>query len=82
MQRRDSGPITWYCTQLRPGIVASFRRWNIVIISVLLFLVAGLTVAAIVSGFERAATVTKHPSRMDHHKAAVRTVIGAEANHA
>jgi hypothetical protein len=82
MQRRDSGPILWYATQLRPGIVASFRRWNIVIIAVLLFLCVGLTVAAIVSGIERAATANKHPERMNHHKASVVFVGGPEGNRA
>jgi hypothetical protein len=81
MQRRDSGPILWYATQLRPGIVASFRRWNIVIISVLLFLCMGLTVAAIVTGIERAATASKHPETIGHHKAAVTFVGGSEAGH-
>jgi hypothetical protein len=75
MRRSDSGPIIWYPAQLRPGIVTSFRRWNIVIISILLFLVIGLTIAAIISGIERAASASKHPSRMDHHKASISLVV-------
>ena len=66
MRRTNDGPVLWSPTQLRPGIVASFRRWNTVIISVLVFFVLGVFVAAIGPGLEgRATAASKVPLKID-----------------
>ena len=48
MRRNDFSPILWMPTQPRPGFAASFRRSNIVIISILAFLVLGFLIAGAV----------------------------------
>jgi hypothetical protein len=59
MRKTNSDPVVWFPTQLPPGFVASFRRWNIVITCILLFMVLGLTVAGIVTGLEGRTTTAK-----------------------
>ena len=72
MRRTNVGPVVWSPTQLRPGIVASFRRWNTVIIAVLVFVVIGVFVAAIGPGLEgRATAANKVPLKIDKDPAPV-----------
>ena len=59
MRKTHSDPVVWFPTQLPPGFVASFRRWNIVITSILLFMVLGLALAGIVAGLEGRTTTAK-----------------------
>jgi hypothetical protein len=59
MRKTNSDPVVWFPTQLPPRFVASFRRWNIVITCILLFMVLGLTVAGIVTGLENRTTTAK-----------------------
>lgn len=66
MRRANVDPVVWSPTQLRPGVVASFRRWNAVIIAVLVFLVLGVFVAAIGPRLEaRATAASKVPLKID-----------------
>ena len=48
MLRDDRDPARYYFIPVRPGSVASFKRWNMVIISILAALVLGVLVAAVV----------------------------------
>jgi hypothetical protein len=47
MQHRNSDPQPWFIVPVKPGADAKFRRWNLVIISILAALVLGLFLAAI-----------------------------------
>ncbi|HEY1482949.1 MAG TPA: hypothetical protein VGF19_09510 [Candidatus Acidoferrum sp.] len=70
MRKTNSDPAVWFPTQLPPGFVASFRRWNIVITCILLFMVLGLTVAGIVTGLEaRTTTAQKAPVKHESNSA-------------
>jgi hypothetical protein len=70
MRKTHSDPVVWFPTQLPPGFVASFRRWNIVITSILLFMVLGLALAGIVAGLEgRTTTAKKAPTKHESNSA-------------
>jgi hypothetical protein len=47
MHHLDDQPVRWCPTQVPRGFTASFRRWNIVTIAILAFLVIGFLVASI-----------------------------------
>jgi hypothetical protein len=46
MRRTDFDPPRWYFVQVPPDVVAGFRRWNVVMIAILAFIVLGLLVVA------------------------------------
>ena len=46
MQNWNSDP--WYIVPVKPGADATFRRWNVVIISILAVLVLGISLALII----------------------------------
>ena len=46
MRRSNDGPLQWCLTPPAPGTVARSRRWNLVLIAILGFLVLGVFVAA------------------------------------
>lgn len=46
MRRGEYGPPQWSLASPAPGAVAKFRRWNAVLIPILVFLVLGAFVAA------------------------------------
>jgi len=48
MQYRKFDPQPWYLIPVEPGAEASFRRWNLVIITILAALVLALFVSAVV----------------------------------
>lgn len=45
-RRRNYGPVEWSLASPAPGVAARFRRWNLVLIALLAFLVLGAFVAA------------------------------------
>jgi hypothetical protein len=52
MRSTNSNHEKWYLVPMEPGMNATFRRWNIVIITILAFLVFGIFVAGIVPRLE------------------------------
>jgi serine protease Do len=56
MRRNDSGPSRWTPSWVPPKLAAGFRRWNMVIIAVIAFVVLGAFVATAVPGLERRAS--------------------------
>jgi hypothetical protein len=46
MRRMNCDPPRWHFVQVPPDVVARFRRWNVVMIAILAFIVLGLIVAA------------------------------------
>jgi len=46
MRRSVYGPVQWSLASPAPGTAARFRRWNLVLIAILVFLVLGVFVAA------------------------------------
>jgi hypothetical protein len=46
MRRTNFDPQRWHFAQVPPDVVARFRRWNVVMIAILAFIVLGLIVAA------------------------------------
>src|SRR5215813_15440994 len=46
MRRSEYGPVQWSLASPAPGTAAGFRRWNLVLIAILVFLVLGVFVAA------------------------------------
>lgn len=46
MRRSEYGPLQWSLVSTAPGIPAGFRRWNIILIAILAFLVLGVFVVA------------------------------------
>jgi hypothetical protein len=46
MRRSNYGPLEWSLAPPAPGTAAKFRRWNIVLIAILAFLVLGVFVVA------------------------------------
>jgi len=65
MLHRNSDPEPWYIIPVKPGAEESFRRWNLVIISILAALVLGFLLAAVVP--QTPGNVThKVPSKLEH----------------
>src|SRR5246127_4943904 len=50
MRRSNSEPLRWHFAPVKPGMEASFRRWNIGLISMLTFIVLGVFIIAVVPG--------------------------------
>ena len=46
IRRSSYGPPQWRLASPAPGTAARFRRWNMVLIAILIFLVLGVFVAA------------------------------------
>ena len=46
MRRSEYGPLEWSLASPTPGTAARFRRWNIVLIAILVFVVLGEFVVA------------------------------------
>ena len=46
MRRSNYGPLQWYLAAPAPGTAARSRRWNLVLIAILAFLVLGVFVVA------------------------------------
>ena len=46
MRRSGYGPLQWSLASPAPGTAAKFRRWNVVLIAILAFLVLGVFVVA------------------------------------
>jgi hypothetical protein len=56
MRRSNYGPLDWSLASPAPGTGAKFRRWNIVLIAILAFLVLGVFVLAEAPNTERNAS--------------------------
>ena len=72
--RRSNDPETNFCHLLpaKPGIEASFRRWNLIVISFLAFLVVGVFVAGISADLGHAGSSSaKVPLKIDKDPAPV-----------
>jgi hypothetical protein len=70
MRSRNSDLPTWHFVPVQPGIEASFRRWNVVIIVFLAMLVLGLFTLALVPQARTAVSVaSKVPVKMDRDPA-------------
>jgi hypothetical protein len=52
MRSTNPDPERWNLISPEPNTNSSFRRWDIVIISFLIFLVVGVFVAAVATGLE------------------------------
>lgn len=60
----DSRP--WFLTAAKPGMEVSFRRWNLIVISFLAFLVVGVFIAGLAPPLSHAVPATsKVPLRVD-----------------
>ena len=46
IHRSAYGPLEWSLAPPKPGTAATFRRWNVVLIAILVFLVLGVFVTA------------------------------------
>lgn len=68
MQYRNIDREPWYIVPVKPGAEASFRRWNLVIITILAALVLALFVATVVPQTTGSAA---HQAPAKIHKAAV-----------
>jgi len=73
MQHYDSDPQPWYITPVTPGADARFRRWNLVIISILAAIFLGLFVALAIPQTNGSA-VHQAPRTLHAHPAAI--VVG------
>jgi serine protease Do len=72
MRNTNSSPERWNLIAPEPGSDASFRRWNIAIISFLAFFVIGVFVSAIATGLElNMSAADKVPLRIDKDPAPV-----------
>jgi serine protease Do len=72
MRSTDSDPQSWHLIPVEPGNKASFRRWNVIIISFLAFVVLGIFVAGIPDGFElNLSAADKVPLKIDKDPAPV-----------
>jgi hypothetical protein len=72
MRSRNSDLPTWHFVPVQPGIEASFRRWNVVIIVFLAMLVLGLFTLALVPQAGTAASLaSKVPVKMDRDPAPI-----------
>ena len=69
MQKTDFESPRWYFVQVPADVVASFRRWNVVIIAILAFIILGLLVIAIVPqpGHNTTATSTARFTNHTQH---------------
>jgi serine protease Do len=75
MRSKDSDLPQWHFLPVKPGVEASFRRWNVVIIFVLAMLVLGLfTLALVPQAGTAASAVSKVPVKMDRDPAPVNLV--------
>jgi len=72
IHRSDYGPLRWSLVPPKPGTAARFRRWNIVLIAILIFLVLG---AFVVAKAPRTAANTNAPAGDN-----VRPVVVQHAN--
>ncbi|MGB7513161.1 MAG: hypothetical protein WBW90_03320 [Candidatus Acidiferrum sp.] len=48
MRKTDFDSPRWYFVQVPADVVSGFRRWNVIMIAILAFLILGLLVIAIV----------------------------------
>lgn len=67
MQNRNSDRQPWYIIPVKPGADATFRRWNLVVITILAALVLALFITAIVP---RTTGSAAHHAPAKIHKAA------------
>jgi hypothetical protein len=70
LRRSNYGPVQWSLASPAPGTAARFRRWNIVLIAILAFLVLGVFVAA------------EAPRTTNTSNATLRDSAGSSAQHA
>ena len=72
MRNSESNPGRWYFVPVKPEIIASLRRWNIVVIMILAMLVAGMfMVAAVPHGELSRSSAGKIPLKIDASPAAI-----------
>jgi serine protease Do len=72
MRSKDSDLPQWHFLPVKPGVEASFRRWNVVIIFFLAMLVLGLfTLALVPQAGTAASAVSKVPVKTDRDPAPV-----------
>jgi len=72
MKSTEPGPSLWHFVPASPGVVAAFRRWNIVIFSALGLLVLGLLFTGLVPGAgSRSFAANKVPLKIDKDPAPV-----------
>src|ERR1700739_728056 len=66
MRGNNSEPLLWHFVSVKPGMEASFRRWNIGLISMLIFIVLGVFTIAVVPGTANSPSPTnKVPLKID-----------------
>jgi hypothetical protein len=65
MQHWDSDPPPWHIVPVKPGDEAGFRRWNIVVISILAALVLAVFLSVVVPQTPRSIS-HKAPSKVHH----------------
>lgn len=63
----DFEPNFWHLLAAEPGIEASFKRWNLIVITVLVFLVLGVFVAGLGSEVLTSPTASSAPSQVTQH---------------
>jgi serine protease Do len=66
MRSSNSEPLLWHFVPVKPGMEASFRRWNIGLISMLIFIVLGVFTIAVVPGTANSpSSANKVPLKID-----------------
>lgn len=72
MRERKYQPEFWHLLAAEPGIENSFRRWNVIVISLLAFLLLGVFVAGLGSlalyGSSTASSVPSHATQHAAHR--------------
>jgi len=63
---KKKDPEIWFFLPAQPGIETSFKRWNLVVISLLVLLVLGIFVAGLGSEALHG-PLTSAPSQVVHH---------------
>ncbi len=58
MRSKNSEPSPWHFVATKPGAEASFRRWNLVVISILALLVLGVLTVALIPEMGSAVSAT------------------------
>lgn len=69
MRRREYEPEFWHLLAAEPGIESRFKRWNLIIISILAFVLLGAFVAALGSRVIYSPTAGKVAPQAAHHAA-------------
>jgi hypothetical protein len=67
MHHLDDKPVLWCPTQAPRGFTASFRRYNVVIATILAFIVIACAIAALTPGISTQASAAKAPTSSQSH---------------